>query len=291
MRSMTGFGRGEASLGSGVVRAEVRSVNSRHLEVRLRAPRELAAFETELRALAGGFFHRGQVDVAVRLPPEGVSAPVVALDLDAARRYAGEAERLRAELGLQDRLSLDTLLGLPGVTRVRDPELDADAVGGALRAAVGDACRAAAEMRAREGEALAVELRRRARAIEGALAEIEARADEVRRGLRARLDKRLRALAPELELDPGRIEQEVLLYADRMDVTEEVVRIRSHLAQLHETLEQVGPVGRKLEFLLQELGRELNTIGSKAADASITHRVVELKAELEKLREQVLNVE
>jgi uncharacterized protein (TIGR00255 family) len=146
-------------------------------------------------------------------------------------------------------------------------------------------------MREREGAALERELRARLAAAELRLGEIEARSGEVARGQRERLAKRLAALAPDVEVDERRLEQEVVLWADRMDVTEEVVRLRSHCAQFRETLAAGGGIGRKLEFLLQEMGREANTIGSKSADAPVALRVVELKAELEKLREQVQNVE
>jgi uncharacterized protein (TIGR00255 family) len=288
---MTGFGRGEVPLGGGRLAAEVKTVNGRHLEVRLRLPREFSAFEQPLRELAASFFERGQVEVLVRLPPEGVGEPRVEVDLQAARAYAEGGALLSSELGLGDALPLATLLTLPGVVRTLEPELDGSEVEGALRAAVEAGSSAAVEMRVREGQNLERELRRRLEGLGAAVEAIGLRAEDVKRGLRERLTKRVAALAPELELDPARLEQEVVLYADRMDVTEETVRLGSHLEQFHETLGESGPVGRKLEFLLQELGREVNTIGSKVSDAGITHRVVEMKTELEKLREQVMNVE
>jgi uncharacterized protein (TIGR00255 family) len=291
IRSMTGFGRGEVPLGGGLLAAEVKTVNGRHLEVRLRLPREFSAFEQPLRELAASFFERGQVEVLVRLPPEGVGEPRVEVDLQAARAYAEGGALLSSELGLGDALPLATLLTLPGVVRTLEPELDGSEVEGALRAAVEAGSSAAVEMRVREGQNLERELRRRLEGLGAAVEAIGLRAEDVKRGLRERLTKRVAALAPELELDPARLEQEVVLYADRMDVTEETVRLGSHLEQFHETLGESGPVGRKLEFLLQELGREVNTIGSKVSDAGITHRVVEMKTELEKLREQVMNVE
>jgi uncharacterized protein (TIGR00255 family) len=291
MRSMTGFGRGEAPLGGGVLAAEVKTVNGRHLDVRLRLPRELSAFEQPLRELSAGFFERGQVEVSVRMPAEGAGEPRIEVDLQAARAYAEGGARLSAELGLDSALPLAALLALPGVVRSLEPELEASELEGALRDAVEAGSRAALEMREREGRNLEQELRRRIEGLGTAVEAIEGAAGEVTKGLRERLERRLAALAPELELDPARLEQEVVLYADRMDVTEETVRLRSHLEQFRETLQARGPVGRKLEFLLQELGREVNTIGSKVSDAGITHRVVELKTELEKLREQVMNVE
>jgi uncharacterized protein (TIGR00255 family) len=146
-------------------------------------------------------------------------------------------------------------------------------------------------MRAREGATLERELRARLGEVAERLGRIEARAEEALAGQRERLAKRLAALAPTLEIDPARLEQEALLYVERMDITEELVRLRSHCQQFLEALDSGGPTGRKLEFLLQELGREANTAGSKAADAAIAREVVELKLDLEKLREQVSNVE
>ena len=280
LRSMTGYGRGVASPNGSALTAEVRCVNSRHLDLRVRLPRDLQAFEAEIRELATPFFQRGQVELIVRVPAGGAAAPQVEIDLPAATRYAEAARQLQSELGLGEALSVSTLLALPGVARLREPALDADATRTALRAAAEQACRAALEMRTREGDALASELAGRLGSFAAVVGEIEALADEVRQSLRERLAKRLAMLEPELEFAPGRLEQEVVIYVDRMDVTEECVRLRSHAAQFHETLAESGPVGRKLEFLIQEMTREVNTIGSKSSAVPITRCVVDLKAEL-----------
>jgi uncharacterized protein (TIGR00255 family) len=285
---MTGFGRADGPDG---LAAEVRSVNSRHLEIRPRLPRELAALESEVRATAARHFERGQVEIAVRLPREGAFAAKLEIDLEAARSYARSAAELARDLHRAEELSVAALLGLPGVARMREPELEAESIAAGVLAVVERACAAAVEMRAREGHALARELVGRLDGIEKLVGEVEARVEVVRGTLRERLEKRLAALAPALEAEPGRLEQEIVLQVDRMDVTEETVRLRSHLAQFRETLAAPGAVGRKLEFVLQEMGRETNTIGSKSADAELSRAVVALKTEQEKLREQVLNVE
>jgi uncharacterized protein (TIGR00255 family) len=285
---MTGFGRAELPNGPS---AEVRSVNSRHLEVRARLPRELIELEPQVRATAQRFFERGQVEISVRLPREGAFAAKLEIDLAAARGYAQAADQLARELGTVSDLPVAQLLSLPGVASLREPELEAESLGGAVLAAVEKACAATAEMRAREGEALVRELRGRLERIEALVHSVADRAQLVARGARERLEKRLASLAPTLETDPARLEQEVVLYVDRMDVTEETVRLRSHLEQFRETLDAPGAVGRKLEFLLQEIGREMNTIGSKSQDTELTRTVVELKTEQEKLREQTLNLE
>jgi uncharacterized protein (TIGR00255 family) len=288
---MTGFGRGEAAIGTSLLTAEIRCLNSRHLDVRVRLPRELSALEAEARSKASRFFRRGQVEVSIRLTRQGELAPRIEVDFEAARSYVDSAAELRERLSVEDRIPVADLLALPGVSRLCDPELEPEEIGAGLLQAIERAAIEAAAMRSREGESLEQELRERLSRVEEIILEIEARASEAQEGSRERLAKRIAALAPDVELDEGRLEQEVLLQVDRMDVTEELVRSRSHCEQFREILEADQPAGRKLEFLLQELGRETNTIGSKAADATITRAVVELKSELEKLREQALNVE
>ena len=285
---MTGFGRADAPDG---LSAEVRGVNSRHLEVRARLPRELGALESEVRALAGRYFERGQIEISVRLPREGAFAPRLEIDLEAAKSYARAAKELAQGLSKPEELEVAALLALPGVSRMREPELEVESLAAAVLGTIERACAAALEMRTREGESLERELRGRLDAIEGLLKSVEARVELVRSGIRERLEKRLAALAPSLETDPARLEQEIVLQIDRMDVTEETVRLRSHLDQFRETLDAPGAVGRKLEFVLQEMGRETNTIGSKSADTELSRAVVALKTEQERLREQVLNVE
>jgi uncharacterized protein (TIGR00255 family) len=270
---------------------ELRSVNSRFLDMRVRLPRDLSQLEARVRAAASRYFKRGQVDLSIRLKGSAELESAVEIDLEAASRYAEGAERLRERLELQGVLEMSTLLTLPGVAKLREPEIEEAVAAPVVLDVVERACKQALEMREREGSVLEAELRGRLQGIERVVVEIENRAEEVKRGVRERLEKRIASLAPEVEVDPARLAQEVVLYADRMDITEETVRVRSHIGQFRTTLPASEPVGRKLEFLLQEIGREVNTIGSKAADAPLSGFVVELKTELEKLREQVLNIE
>ena len=288
---MTGFGRARAEGPVGAIGVEVRCVNSRHLDVRVRLPRELASLEMDVRKRVSGHFLRGQVDVGIRLPRELEGTSQVEVDRAAVREYAQAAAALGQELGLDGALSLPDLLALPGVARLKEHEAEPDRLSTAVYEALDVACAAAAAMREREGEALEGELRERLASVSERVDQICERAKDVQDGQRARLERRLANLAPQVEVDPTRLEQELVLYLDRMDITEEMVRLRSHCVQFLETMEQPGAVGRKLEFILQEMGREANTAGSKASDAPIAREVVELKAEFEKLREQVLNVE
>jgi uncharacterized protein (TIGR00255 family) len=287
---MTGFGRAEAPLAEGQATIEVRAVNSRHLDVRVKLPRELGALEPELRARASRHFARGQVEVSLRLAPLEL-VPQVQIDERAARRYAEAAARLVRELGLEGGLSPAALLTLPGVVQLGEADTDLAGLREALLAGTEAACRAAAEMRSREGAEIARDLLSRLERVEAGVGEIEARAEEVHKGVRERLLRRLATLSAEVEADSGRLEQELVYWADRQDISEEIVRLRSHVGQFRETLDRDGPVGRRLEFLLQEIGREVNTLGSKPGDAAVSARVVDLKAELERVREQVLNVE
>ena len=288
---MTGFGSGVARVAAGEVLAEARCLNSRHLDLRVRLPRDLTALESRVRGAAGGFFARGQVEIGVRLPRALEHGGGVEIDVAAAQEYARAAGKLAERLGEERALDIPSLLSLPGVARQKEAALDLGELEGGVLEAVESACSAAREMRRREGDALAGDLRGRLDAVAERLGRIESRARALGGVQRERLHKRFETLAPQIELDPARFEQEVALLVERMDVTEETVRLRSHVGQFREVLEGGSPAGRKLEFLLQEIGRELNTVGSKAADAQVAREVVELKADLEKIREQVLNVE
>ncbi len=287
---MTAFGRGEVARDGDPIVTEVRTVNSRHLDLRFRLPRDCAALEPALRTRVARYFSRGKVDVTVRLP-DNAGSPSVTVNLEAAQAYVEAAERLQERFSLEAGLSVDTVLGLPGVARLEERESTSEELVAGIEPALQAACEAAAEMREREGEAIQTELETCLSRVDGWVTKIASRADEVGEALRDRLSRRLSGLVADVGVDPARVDQEVVLYADRMDVTEEISRLRSHIAQFRDSLERSGPVGRKLEFLLQELAREANTLGSKATDGEISPWVVELKTELEKVREQVLNVE
>lgn len=287
---MTGFGRVDTSVDGASLRVEVRSVNARSLELRARLPRDLLSLEGEVRKISSRFFSRGQVELSVRVAGAALE-PELEVAVETAQRYLEAAATLRERFGLDGTLSAEQLLSLPGVTRLPERANVGDELVETLFDGVRSACEQARKMREREGRALDHELRERLSGVEQRLEEIEARADEVKEGLRARLDRRLSALRSELDFDPARLDQEVVLYAERMDVTEETVRQRSHVAQFRETLELPSPVGRKLEFLLQEMAREANTIGQKVSDTELGRTVIELKTEIDRLREQVANVE
>jgi uncharacterized protein (TIGR00255 family) len=291
IRSMTGFGRAQLEAEGLSLTVELRTVNHRYLDVTLRLPRALSGLEAELRTLVTALFSRGKLDVVVSMPPGGARSDVE-LDQELAARYLTWMRELSVEGALPHEPTAAELLALPGVIRVSEHTLDEDAARPALRAAVEEAAVAAVAMREREGEALDRELRARLAEVRSLGETVSARSGEVVAAVRDRLAKRATQLRETTgAADESRLLQEIVIAADRMDVTEEVVRLASHVSQFESTLDGEGPVGRKLEFLLQEMLREVNTIGSKAADAPIAHRVVELKTELERMREQALNVE
>jgi uncharacterized protein (TIGR00255 family) len=295
IRSMTGYGRATFTLGDLGFEVEIRTVNHRYLDARVRLPRMLAGREADVKARVQGRLGRGKVDLNVGLAPGSASSPKLEIDLGVAEQYLGAARELGSNHGLAGELDVTSMLGLPGVARFADPELPSEALAEALEEAVDAALEEVEVMRAAEGESLARELSSRLECIESLCVGLQERSGQVQQAVRERLRKRSEQLRQETGmLDEARLHQEIVLAADRLDITEEIVRLRSHVDQFRRILEAGGrgsPVGRRLDFLTQEMGREANTIGSKGSDAPIAHDVVELKTELERIREQVQNVE
>jgi uncharacterized protein (TIGR00255 family) len=292
IRSMTGFGAGRAEQGGEAVAVEIRSVNGKFCEVRARIPRELAALEPGIAKAVKARIARGVVDVTLRRDGAstlGGAVPEINVPLAAA--YAKALREMQSELGLSGELGLSDLAGLDGVVGLAERAPDTREAEAAGLSALDQALSALEEMRGREGEALARDLRARLDAIEnhaGAIRELSPRTVEA---YRDRLAARVAELSRGTAADPARLAQEVAFLADRVDIAEEVTRLGSHLSQMRALLDAGGPVGRKLEFLVQELNREVNTVGSKSQNSAISGHVVELKAELERVREQIANVE
>ena len=287
---MTGFGVGDAPLGDGRVTVELRALNHRFLDVRVRLPEELGDQSFFVEQLARESLSRGRFDICVRL--EGAALPPPRFSIDRARALYRGLCQLRDELAPGTELPITALTGMPDLVTT-PTTADAGGAQRALRAAFESALLRLDEMRHREGEALTRELCARLSAARQLRATIALRGGEMLEGYRTRLRERLDRLLSEsgVQVDPGRLEGEIVILADRSDVTEELVRLDSHFDQFARLLSAEGPVGRRLDFLLQEIGRESNTIGAKSQDAPIAHLVVEMKAELERIREQVQNVE
>jgi uncharacterized protein (TIGR00255 family) len=290
IRSMTGFGAGHGVAAGEELDVEVRSVNHKFCEVKVRLPREYAALELEAATLVKERLARGGVDVSIRrVAGAGGLAPRV--DAQLAEAYARAFAELQARLDLATGATLADILSADGVVRLEERDVDLDAAREAVRAGLSAALEALVEMRAREGAALARDLAGRLDTIEALAARVAALTPEAVDHHRARLEERVVELARGIALDPARLAQEVALLADRSDVTEELIRLGSHVAQVRGLLASGEPAGRKLDFLVQEMHREVNTTGSKSQSAEIAGVVVALKAEIERMREQVQNVE
>jgi len=288
--SMTGFGAGTATAGTEEVSVEIRSVNGKYCEVKARLPRELSSLEGDAVRQVKERLARGNVDVFVRRTSTApASTPVVDAALVAA--YAEASARAAKTAGIRDDLGIRDLLVLEGVVRLEERAPDPDAVSQALRAALGAALDALVASRRREGAALEADLRARARTLRELATKAAEAAPAAVEVFRERLHARVREVAGEPGVDPDRVAQEVVLYADRTDVAEELTRLVAHFDELDRVLAGAGAVGRRLDFLLQEVNREVNTIGSKSQSTDMARIVVEMKTELERVREQVQNVE
>jgi uncharacterized protein (TIGR00255 family) len=292
IRSMTGFGRAEVSGGGVVVTAEARSVNHRHLDVSLRVPRALASAELELRRLIASRLERGRVDVAVQVAPAAGAAPQrIHMDASLAREYLEQARAFARDVGVAGEVTLGWLLERPGVVRMEDVEPAEGAVWPVLAEAVTTALADLITGRAAEGDALAAELRRLLGELATEVETIAARAPAAVARREERLRDRIRSVLGEAGVDEGRLLTEVAIWADKTDVTEELTRLRAHLAQFAATLDRGGALGRSLDFLIQELGREVNTASAKADDLELSQAAIAAKGILEKMREQVQNIE
>lgn len=287
---MTGFGRASADYDATRVDVEVRSVNHRHLESSIRLPRVLADREAALVAYLRSRFERGKFNVSVSLEADASdTAPQV--DAAAAKTYGALLRDLADAAGTQTPTLAD-VLRFSDV--LRQPTADESGDGEVWRVAeiaIARACDRLAQMRAQEGQALADDLTSRLDALDRMTDQVEARAPSRVVEARARLRERLAEVMDDERLDPTRLEVEIALLADRLDVTEECVRLRAHLRFFREAMASDEASGRRLNFLAQEIGREVNTVGSKANDTQIAHLAVGMKEELEKIREQVQNVE
>ena len=296
VRSMTGFGRAEVRGDTLVITVEARSVNQRHLDVALRLPRALAALEMEARRAVAARLERGRVDVAVQVTAvtEQTTQRVVS-DAALAREYVARARALAAELadlGVGGSVTLEWLLQRPGVVRVEEAEPTEAAVPWPLlEQALGRALDELVERRTAEGERLAQELRSLHADLTSIVEAMAARAPAGAARREERLRERLRMLLSAAVVDEARILTEAAVWADKGDITEELARLRAHLAEVVLVLDKGGPVGRPLEFLLQELGREVNTVASKADDLELSQAALAGKSVLEKMREQVQNLE
>jgi len=288
---MTGFGRGEREEGGRVFSVEIRCVNNRYLDVKLKLPRGVQAFEERIRKLVGAVHQRGRVDLQLTINGGGARNQRVLLNEELASSYCEAIMRLSERFGLGLELTPQQLASFPDVmVREEEPE-DIEALWIPVEKALREALENCDAMRQQEGGALATDLSLRLDHFADVVSIIEKRIPELVLQRQSALQERLAKLLDSVVLDQDRLAQEVAILADKTDVTEEIVRLHSHMEQFSSFLKEDGAIGRKLDFLIQEFLREVNTTVSKISDAGIAQHTVELKSELEKMREQVQNIE
>lgn len=295
IRSMTGYGDAERETPAGWLRAEIRTVNHRYFSVNLRLVRAVERLEPMIRDTLRAVLPRGHVNFSLRLesPATETTAPALRVDEARARQYVETLRALKTNLQLEGDVDVGMLMRLPDVMLPAEQEEEAEVPADDVREVTDQAARAAARMRSEEGRHLVSDLETRLESIGAALSRIEMRAPERLVVERDRMRRSVTELLGDVDLDEQRVVREVAFMADRLDISEEIVRLRSHLELFRSSLAGNGtdPVGKRLNFLVQEMNRETNTIGSKANDAPIEHEVIAIKDDIERLREQVENVE
>ena len=289
--SMTGYGSAKGSVEGQEITVELKSVNNRYLDCSVRLPRNFLFAEDTVKQAVSAGVSRGKVDVFVSAQASQDSGTVVSVNEELARGYRDAVARIAETLGLESGLNAFSLARFPDVLTVERRELDKDKVAAALSEITAKAVEEFNAMREREGERLRRDMLGKLETIEGLVSVVEERSPQTVKEYRERLEARLRDILADRSLDEQRVITEAAIFADRTAVDEETVRLRSHIAQFRTMLEEGSPIGRKMDFLVQEFNRESNTIGSKCSDASLAKVVVDLKSEIEKIREQLQNVE
>jgi uncharacterized protein (TIGR00255 family) len=293
MKSMTGYGRGECSQDGFKITVEISSVNRKQTEISVNLPREMEMLEAPMRDVINQYVARGRVTVRVALHAGGGNAAArMHLNVPLAKAYTRELNRLARQLKIPGLVTLDHLVRAPGVFQTDEQIAEGENFGPAVEAALKKALAGMVKMREREGAHLRQDLIERIKAMRRAVAQVQKQAPKVAERYREQLLERIKNAGLETPAaDDERLLKEVVYFADRSDITEELTRLQSHFQQFDDGLKSREPVGRMLDFLAQEMNREVNTIGSKANDSLISREVVTLKAELEKFREQAQNVE
>lgn len=291
IKSMTGYGSAKGNSGSIDISIELRSVNNRYLDCNIRMPRVYSAIEDTLKAAVTRSISRGKVDVYINIDSSKADNISVRINKPVADAYKAVLQTLSEEYGLTGSVSAIEFARFPDVLQLEKSETDTDALANDIGMVLEDALRDFDAMRSREGENLAADISQRLNVIENLTQKVEEYSPKSVAEYRAKLEAKMAEVLQNKELDSTRILMEAALFADRVAVNEETVRLKSHIEQLRRMLSYREPVGRKLDFLIQELNREANTIGSKGNDVEMARIVVDLKAEIEKIREQAQNIE
>jgi len=291
MKSMTGYGKGACERAGRCVTVELKSVNHRFLDLNIKLPKSFSQFEDVIRKCVQRRISRGHIDVYLNFEDAAAEANVFVANVELARNYLAAAAKLSAEVGIEDDLTLSSLVKVPDIIERCEAEVPDEELAALITQAVESAICELEEMRAVEGKAIAADISAKLKLIEGFVERIAERAPHVVTDYRDRLKQRVTELTSEAAVDDARIASEVAIFSDRCSIDEELTRLKAHIAQLFKFLASDGDCGRKIDFLLQEMNRETNTIGSKANDLIITQNVLKLKNEIEKIREQAQNIE
>ena len=291
IKSMTGYGRALETVNGREFTVEIRSVNNRYLDCNVKLPRMISFAEDAVKQAVKQAVSRGKVDVFISVNSEGGDETKVTLNAALLGQYLAAMRSMVDDFGVKDDISVSTVSRLPDVFTVEKPEIDEDQLQADLLQVVSRALEAYNAMRAVEGAALDADLRSRGETILALVAQVEAGNGKTVADYRTRLENKLREVLANTAIDESRILTEAAIFADKVAVDEETVRLRSHLEQMNNMLTGGGAIGRKLDFLLQEMNRESNTIGSKCSNVRLARIVVDIKAELEKIREQTQNIE
>jgi len=291
IKSMTGYGRNELQENNKDLVAEIKSVNHRYVDFSIKVPRYYGFLEDKIREYLQNYISRGKVDVYISIDSYGEEDKLVYLDEGLASSYIKALYQLRDRFGITDDISVSSVARYTDIFKIERKEEDHEELWKTVQKVLDGAVQDFMASRIREGMRLRDDLLERGKYILSVVEEIEIRSPQVVKEYREKIESRIKELLGEIPVDESRILTEVAIYADKISITEELVRLKSHLSELNTILDSDQPVGRKLDFLLQEMNREINTIGSKANDLEISKKVVEIKAELEKLREQVQNIE
>ena len=292
IRSMTSFGRSSSEEGKKrFFTVEMKSVNSRYLDANIRMPKSLISLEEEIRKMINNSLSRGKVDVFVNLKTYNEGNGVPKVDINLAQGYLQCLKEIEEKLGVKNDISVMQIARLPEVITVVEEEDKIEEIWQEIRPLIEESLNMMISMREAEGNKLKEDILSKITTVEELVSKVEEFADDIPKSFKVKLEERLKELLGNVDIDENRVAMEVCMFADKSTVDEEIIRLRSHINQVRETLKLNEPVGRKLDFIVQEMNRETNTIGSKSSDIKMTNIVIDIKNILEKIREQVQNIE
>lgn len=290
--SMTGYGKGEHNDGKRIITAEIKTINNRYCDINIKTPRHLRFFEDNLRKILKNSVQRGRIDVYINIDYLSESDTVIVPNLCLAKQYKNAIDQVKSELNLNSNVSLDTIIKFQDVLVAKEDTEDEDELRICVEAAMNNAVQNLVKMRGIEGDQLEVDIRSSMDKMLDLMDEISKNSKTIVADYKTKFEARIKELiGSSYEMDENRLYNEIVIYADKSDINEEIVRFKSHMCQLDSVLQEGGQIGRKLDFILQELNREINTIGSKIGNLEIIQMVIEIKNLLEKIREQIQNIE